>query len=89
MQTDSATVDETVRSILVDVLGVSRERAARFNAQTGLFGSLPELDSMAVAGLLTEMEDRLGIVIDDDEVDGELLESFGSLTAFARRKVAR
>ena len=88
MQTDSAHIDETVRSILVDVLGVSRERAARFEAGTGLFGSLPELDSMAVAGLLTEMEDRLGIVIDDDEVDGELLESFGSLTAFARRKVA-
>ena len=87
MQTDSATVEETVRSILVDVLGVSRERASCFNAQTGLFGSLPELDSMAVAGLLTEMEDRLGIVIDDDEVDGELLETFGSLTAFAKRKV--
>jgi acyl carrier protein len=43
-----------------------------FTARTGLFGHLPELDSMAVAGLLTEIEDRLGIVIDDDEVDGEM-----------------
>ena len=41
---------------------------------------------MAVAGLLTEMEDRLGIVIDDDEIDGELLENYGSLLAFARAK---
>ena len=64
----------------------TRERAAKFTADTGLFGSLPELDSMAVAGLLTEMEDRLGILIDDDEVDGELLETFGSLVAFAVRK---
>lgn len=87
MRAEADSIDEIVRAILVDVLGVSRERAARFDRNTGLFGSLPELDSMAVAGLLTEMEDRLGIVIDDDEVDGELLESFGGLTDFARRKV--
>lgn len=79
-------IEDCVRAIVVDVLGVSRERAATFDAGTGLFGSLPELDSMAVASLLTEMEDRLGIVIDDDEVDGELLETFGSLVAFAVRK---
>ena len=41
---------------------------------------------MAVAGLLTEMEDRLDIVIEDDEVDGELLENFGNLLAFAEAK---
>ena len=41
---------------------------------------------MAVAGLLTEIEDQLDIVIDDDEVDGEMLETFGSLLAFARAK---
>jgi acyl carrier protein len=86
MQTNAEMIEGCVRQILVDVLGVSRERAATFTGETGLFGSLPELDSMAVAGLLTEMEDRLGIVIDDDEVDGELLETFGSLVAFAVRK---
>jgi acyl carrier protein len=43
---------------------------------------------MAVAGLLTEMEDRLDIVIEDDEVDGELLESYGGLLAFAEAKRA-
>ena len=42
---------------------------------------------MAVAGLLTEMEDRLDIMIDDDDVDGDLFESFGSLVAFAKAKV--
>ena len=87
VQTDTRKVEEVVRGVLVDVLGVSRERAAGFDAQTGLFGSLPELDSMAVAGLLTELEDRLGIIIDDDEVDGEMLETFGSLTDFALRKI--
>jgi hypothetical protein len=42
---------------------------------------------MAVAGVLTEIEDRLHILIEDDEVDGEMLESFGALRRFAEAKV--
>lgn len=75
-----------MRATLVDVLGISRERAAQFRAETPLFGALPELDSMAVAGLLTDIEDRLGIIIEDDEVDGEMLETFGALTRFCASK---
>ena len=44
-------------------------------------------DSMAVAGLLTEMEDRLDIVIEDEDVDGEMLETYSGLLAFAEAKV--
>jgi acyl carrier protein len=88
MTTTAASIDAKVRDVLRDVLGISAERAASFDGDTGLFGSLPELDSMAVAGLLTELEDRLGIIIDDDEIDAELLETFGGLRAFAERKVA-
>ena len=40
------------------------------------------------AGVLTELEDRLGITIDDDEVDGDMLETFGALARFAADKVA-
>ena len=81
-------IDTLLRQILTDVLGLKADQAEHFTADTGLFGHLPELDSMAVAGLLTELEDRLNIVIDDDEVDGDLLESFGSLLAFAEAKRA-
>lgn len=88
MHADQDIVEDNVRAILCTILGISPERARGFTNSTGLFGSLPELDSMAVAGLLGEMEDRLGIVIDDDEVDGELLETFGGLTSFVRRKLA-
>ena len=42
---------------------------------------------MAVAGLLTEIEDRFGIVIEDDEVDGELLENFGALRGFIETRL--
>jgi acyl carrier protein len=79
-------VEETVRGVLRDVLGIDAARAATFDEATPLFGALPELDSMAVAGLLTEIEDRLGIIIDDDEVDGDMLETFGALVQFAASK---
>ena len=78
--------DSVLRQILQDVLGLSDDRVAAFTPETGLFGHLPELDSMAVAGLLTEVEDRLGIVIEDDEVDGEMLETYGALLAFVQAK---
>ena len=81
-------VERTVRAVLGDVLGIDAERVAGFRAETPLFGALPELDSMAVAGLLTEIEDRLGIVIEDDEVDGDMLATFGSLVTYLDRKLA-
>ncbi|GEM70665.1 hypothetical protein SAQ01S_04310 [Sphingomonas aquatilis NBRC 16722] len=68
------------------MLGLSPERVADFRATTPLFGALPELDSMAVAGVLTEIEDRLSILIEDDEVDGDMLETFGALVEFAAGK---
>ena len=80
-------VEQVVRGVLRDVLGISQLRVDAFDAETELFGSLTELDSMAVAGLLTELEDRLGIVVDDDDVDGEMLATFGALTDFAAAKV--
>ncbi|MGK2911939.1 MAG: phosphopantetheine-binding protein [Sphingobium sp.] len=88
LQTSDA-LTEQLRAILRDVLSLSEDRAAAFNDATPLFGALPELDSMAVAGLLTEMEDRLDIIIEDDDVDGDTFETFGSLLAFARTKTSR
>lgn len=87
MQRDGfAEIENAVRGVLRDVLGLSEARAAAFREDTPLFGALPELDSLAVAGVLTELEDRLGILIEDDEVDGEMLESFGALSRFAAGK---
>jgi len=90
IQTSGASdaIETVVRHVLRDILGLSEAQVAGFDRETELFGALPELDSMAVAGLLTEMEDRLGILIEDDEVDGELFENFGNLVDFARAKAA-
>ncbi|WAT18508.1 phosphopantetheine-binding protein [Aurantiacibacter sp. MUD11] len=78
--------DLVLRQVLSDVLGLSAERLAELDDDAGLFGHLPELDSMAVAGLLTELEDRLDILIEDDEVDGEMLETYGGLLSFLADK---
>ena len=86
---DHDEIESTVRATLRDVLGLSEARAAAFRSDTPLFGALPELDSLAVAGLLTEIEERLGILIEDDEVDGEMLETFGALVRFAAAKTPR
>lgn len=81
-------LDAELKSIIADVLGIDAEQADALDSDSGLFGHLPELDSMAVAGLLTEMEDRLDIVIEDDDVDGEMLETYGGLLGFAEGKLA-
>ncbi|MGQ0588957.1 MAG: acyl carrier protein [Sphingosinicella sp.] len=83
---DEEEVDKTLRAVLVDVLGLAENRVAGFDESSPLFGALPEFDSMAVAGLLTELEERLGIVIEDHEVDADMLESYGALLTFARAK---
>lgn len=83
---DAGEVDATLRATLTDVLGLPAERVAAFASATLLFGAMPEFDSMAVAGVLTELEERLAIFIDDDEVDGELFGTYGSLLSFVERK---
>ena len=83
----AAALDTQLKALIADVLGLDPAQTAAFGPDSGLFGHLPELDSMAVAGLLTEMEDRLGIVIEDDDVDGEMLETYGGLLAFAQAKL--
>lgn len=79
--------DAALRASLAEMLGLPADQVAAFTEATALFGSLPELDSMAVATLLTDLEDRLSIVIDDDDIDAEAFETFGSLRDFLDRKL--
>jgi acyl carrier protein len=86
---DAEEVEATLRAVLSDVLGISDERVRAFDQATPLFGALPEFDSMAVAGLLTELEERLGILIEDHEVDADMLVTYGHLLTFIRAKALR
>jgi acyl carrier protein len=85
---DADGVDAALRGLLREVLGLPEARIAAFDRDTALFGALPEFDSMAVATLLTGLEERLDILIEDDDVEAEDFMTFGRLLAFAERKVA-
>jgi len=87
--TDAGEVDQTLRATLSDILGLPRTQVEAFTEVSPLFGALPEFDSMAVAELLTELEERLGILIEDHEVDADMLETYGSLLTFAKTKALR
>lgn len=63
-------------------------RARQFNTDTPLMGALPELDSMGVVAILTALEDRLGLSVDDDEIDASVFETFGTLLKFVQDKLA-
>ncbi len=86
MTTDTATLNE-VKSVLVTTLGIE-DRAASIDASTELFGGIPELDSLAVLELVTNIEDKFGITIEDEEFGGEIFETLGSLTEFVESKRA-
>ena len=45
------------------------------------------MDSMAVVSLLTTLEDRFGISIDDDDIDGSTFATVGTLADFVSSKV--
>jgi acyl carrier protein len=57
-------------------------RSAAFDRETPLLGAIPELDSMAVVTLITTLEDRFGITVSDDEIDGSIFATVGSLVDF-------
>ena len=80
-------VDQEVLRVLDEVLSLDG-RSAKFTRDTPLLGAIPELDSMAVVSLITSMEDQLGIVVDDDDIDGATFATVGSLADFVSAKLA-
>jgi acyl carrier protein len=80
-------VTEEVVQVLDERLSL-RGRARAFTRQTHLLGSVPELDSMAVVSLVTGLEERFGIAVDDADIDAELFRTVGSLCDFVTRKLS-
>ena len=77
---------DTVKAVLDQTLQLG-ERAKSLDAESGLFGSIPEFDSMAVVAVVTAIEERFGIVLDDDEISAELFETVGTLSNFIEKKI--
>ena len=84
---DIEMVVDQVKAVLNSVLQL-RGRVDSWTEQTALLGNVPELDSMSVVSIITALEDEFGFSIDDDEIDGELFATVGSLTRFVEQKLA-
>ena len=79
------TVETEVLRVLDEVLGLDG-RSARFTRETHLLGAIPELDSMAVVSLITALEERFDIAVDDDDIDGQTFATVASLVDFVGSK---
>lgn len=76
-----------VLQVVDDVLCLNG-RARAFESDTHLLGAIPELDSMAVVSLISGLEERFGIMVDDDDIDGDTFATVGSLVKFIGSKAA-
>jgi acyl carrier protein len=78
-------VQQEVISVLRRVLDLG-PRSIEWTPDTALLGSVPELDSMAVATLITSLEEHFGFVVADDEIDGSTFATVGTLVDFVIAK---
>jgi len=80
-------IKKEVLAIIDEVLSLGG-RANGFDLDTPLLGALPELDSMAVVGLINMIEEHFGFVMEDDEIDGQTFSTVGSLVDAVELKVS-
>ena len=75
-------VIKTIKSILnIDRSDVS------LDANTKLLVDIPEFDSQAVISVITALEEKFDIEIDDDEINADVFDNIGSLTDFVFNKI--
>lgn len=79
-------ITKEVLGILDEVLSLNG-RAAAFTHGTPLLGAVPELDSMAVVGVINLMEERFDFFVEDDEIDGATFATVGTLVEFIQGKL--
>jgi acyl carrier protein len=75
---------DRVKIVIVKTLGI-QDRADALEASTELFGSMPELDSMAVVALSVNLEREFDFEIDDEDFTGEVFETIGTLSDFVEQ----
>jgi acyl carrier protein len=80
MEVTVSTVDE-VRSLVAEVLGIT-DRLDSLSETTALLGSMPELDSMAVAELIAAIEEKFGFEVDEADFTADIFDTIGSLSDF-------
>jgi len=85
---DAADTLAAVRRVLTDTLLLG-ERGRALRPESGLLGHLPELDSMAVMSLVTALEQRFDIVIEDEDIRAQTFDTLAGLAGFIESKRAQ
>ena len=84
MESTGSTLNE-VKSLIGETLGIA-DRLDSMDASTRLLGSLPELDSMAVAELLAAIEQRFDFEVDSADITTDIFDTVGTLAAYVEAK---
>ena len=74
---NTANILQELQSILSSVM--PNYQADYWKEDTALFGALPEFDSMAIVTLITEMEMRFDVEVDDEDISEENFASVGTV----------
>ncbi|MFF4596331.1 acyl carrier protein [Amycolatopsis sp. NPDC001319] len=84
----SQAIFEDVKAVVVGTLDIE-DQADDLGPETGLYGNLPELDSLTVVKLIIALRKRFGIEIEIDEIACEIFDTLGRLAAFVESRVYR
>ena len=79
---------EEVKDVLTEVLSLG-QAGRELGPDSPLLGALPELDSMAVVSVIAALEERFGIMVDDDDISASTFATLGSLAGFVEAKLAQ
>ena len=74
-------VEREVLLVLDEMLSLSG-RSATFTRSTPLLGVLPGLDSMTVVSILSALEERMSISVEDGEINSSTFATVGNLIDF-------
>jgi acyl carrier protein len=80
-------LQQTVLKILDRELNL-KGRALEYTAETKLRGALPQLDSMAIVSLVSALEEEMAFEFPEDQLDGAIFETVGTLTECVERLLA-
>ena len=72
-------------NMLSDILQLSN---TTLDKHTALLGDLPEFDSLTIITILTTLEKKHQITIEDNEISGKLFMTVGTLWDFIQAKKA-
>jgi acyl carrier protein len=77
---------DEIRELVDDTLALGG-RSKSLKPSSPLLGSVPELDSVGVVSILTALEERYGLAVNDDEISADTFATLESLVRYVQEKI--